>query len=54
LIDLLIINGFTSRSSIFDLFENFTNVGEGLQDLGQCSALRTYEQRGIFIVPQLL
>jgi hypothetical protein len=29
-------------------------AGEGLQNLGQCSALGTFEQGGIFIVPHLL
>jgi hypothetical protein len=28
--------------------------GEGLQNLGLCSALRAFEQGGIFIVPHLL
>jgi hypothetical protein len=31
-----------------------TITGEGLQNLGLCSALRTFEQGGIFIVPHLL
>jgi hypothetical protein len=29
-------------------------AGEGLQNLGLCSALRAFEQGGIFIVPHLL
>jgi hypothetical protein len=29
-------------------------TGEGLQNLGQCSALRAFQQGGIFIVPHLL
>jgi hypothetical protein len=29
-------------------------AGEGLQNLGLCSALRAFEQAGIFIVPHLL
>jgi hypothetical protein len=33
---------------------NVTTVGEGLQNLGLCSALRAFEQGGIFIVPYLL
>jgi hypothetical protein len=31
-----------------------TIFGEGLQNLGLCSALRAFEQGGIFIVPHLL
>jgi hypothetical protein len=31
-----------------------TITGEGLQNLGLCSALRAIEQGGIFIVPHLL
>jgi hypothetical protein len=35
--------------------EYFTYItGEGLQNLGLCSALRAFEQGGIFIVPHLL
>jgi hypothetical protein len=29
-------------------------AGEGLQNLGLCSALRAFKQGGIFIVPHLL
>jgi hypothetical protein len=46
IIDWLIICCFTSRSRIFHL--------EGLQNLGLCSALRAFEQGGIFIMPHLL
>jgi hypothetical protein len=31
-----------------------TIAGEGLQNLGLCSALMAFEQGGIFIVPHLL
>jgi hypothetical protein len=31
-----------------------TIAGEGLQNLGLCSALRAFEQGGIFIVAHLL
>jgi hypothetical protein len=31
-----------------------TITGEGPQNLGLCSALRAFEQGGIFIVPHLL
>jgi hypothetical protein len=31
-----------------------TITGEGLPNLGLCSALRAVEQEGIFIVPHLL
>jgi hypothetical protein len=52
--DWLIIYDFTSRSRIFHLYGDVTIAGEGLQNLGLCSALRTFEQGGIFIVPHLL
>jgi hypothetical protein len=45
---------FTSRSRIFHLYEDVTIAGEGLQNLGLCSALMAFEQGGIFIVPYLL
>jgi hypothetical protein len=53
LIDWLIIYGFTSRSRIFHLYGDVTIAGEGLQNLGLCSALMAIEQGGIFIVPHL-
>jgi hypothetical protein len=43
-----------SRSRIFHLYGDVTIAGEGLQKLGLCSALRAFEQGGIFIVPHLL
>ena len=48
LIDWLIIHCFTSRSRIFHLYGDVTITGEGLQNLGLCSALRAFEQGGIF------
>jgi hypothetical protein len=36
------------------IYGDVTIAGEGLQNLGLCSALRAFEQRGIFIVPHLL
>jgi hypothetical protein len=36
------------------IYGNFTIAGKGLQNLGLCSALRAFEQGGIFIVPHLL
>jgi hypothetical protein len=55
LLDLImIIYYFTSRSRIFHLYGDVTITGEGLQNLGLCSALRAFEQGGIFIVPHLL
>jgi hypothetical protein len=33
---------------------SITITSEGLQKLGQCSALGAFEQGGIFIVPHLL
>jgi hypothetical protein len=50
----LIIYGFTSRSRIFHLYGDVTIAGEGLQNLGLCSALRAFEQGGIFIMPHML
>jgi hypothetical protein len=41
-------------SRIFHLYGDVTIIGEGLQNLGLCSALRAFEQGGIFIVPHLL
>jgi hypothetical protein len=55
ILDWLIIYCFTSRSRIFHLYGDvITIAGEGLQNLGLCSALRAFEQGGIFIVPHLL
>jgi hypothetical protein len=45
---------FTSCSRIFHLYGEVTITGEGLQNLDLCSALRAFEQGGIFIVPHLL
>jgi hypothetical protein len=50
----MIIYGFMSRSRIFHLYGDVTIAGEGQQNLGLCSALRVFEQGGIFIVPHLL
>jgi hypothetical protein len=36
------------------LYGDVTIAGEGLQNLGNCSTLRAFEQGGIFIVPHLL
>jgi hypothetical protein len=52
--DWLIVYGFTSRSRNFHLYGDVTTAGEGLQNLGLCSALRAFEQGGIFIVPHAL
>jgi hypothetical protein len=48
------IDWFTSRTKFFHLYGDVTIAGEGLQNLGLCSALRAFEQGGIFIVPHLL
>jgi hypothetical protein len=42
--------------TVYVPLKNFslTIVGEGLQNLGLCSALRAFEEEGIFIVPHLL
>jgi hypothetical protein len=50
----LVIYGFTFRSRIFHWYGDVTIAGEGLQNLGLCSALRAFEQGWIFIVPHLL
>jgi hypothetical protein len=50
----LIVYGFTSRSRIFHLYGDVAIAGEGQQNLSLCSALRAFEQRGIFIVPHQL
>jgi hypothetical protein len=39
---------------IFHLYGDVTIAGEGLQNVGLCSALKAFEQGGIFIVPHLL
>jgi hypothetical protein len=54
MIDWFIIYRFTSRSRIFHLYGDVTIAGEGLQNFGLCSALRAFEQGGIFIVSHLL
>jgi hypothetical protein len=41
----------TSRSRIFHLYGEVIIAGEDLQNLGLCSALRAFEQGGVFIVP---
>jgi hypothetical protein len=51
---VLFIFCFTSRSRIVHLYGDVTITREGLQNLGLCSALRAFEQGGIFIVPHLL
>jgi hypothetical protein len=40
--------------TFFHLYGDVTIAGEGLQNLGLCSALWAIEQGGIFIVPHLL
>jgi hypothetical protein len=54
MIDWLIIYGFTSRWRIIHSYGEVTIAGEGLQNLGICSAFRAFEHGGIFIVPHLL
>jgi hypothetical protein len=44
----LFIYCFKSRSRIFHLHRDVTIAGEGLQNLGLCSSLRTFEQEGMF------
>jgi hypothetical protein len=38
---------------MFYLYGDVTIAGEGLQNLGLCSALRVFQQGGILIVPHL-
>jgi hypothetical protein len=45
---------FASRSRIFHFYGDVTIAGEGLQNLGLCSALMAIEKGGIFIVPHLM
>jgi hypothetical protein len=45
---------FTSRSRIVHSDGDITIAGEGLQILGLSSALRAFDQGGIFIVPHVL
>jgi hypothetical protein len=52
--DSLIVYGFTSRSRIFHFYGDVTITVEELQNLSLCSALRAFEQGGIFFVPHLL
>jgi hypothetical protein len=52
--DWLIIYCFMSRSRIFHLYGDITIASKGLQNVGLCSALRAFEQGGIFIMPHLL
>jgi hypothetical protein len=44
------IHYFTSCSRIFQLYGDVTITGEGLHNLGLCSALRAFEHGGIFIM----
>jgi hypothetical protein len=52
--DAWLIYCFTSRSRIFHLYGDVTTTGEGLQNLGLCSALRAFVLGGNFIVTHLL
>jgi hypothetical protein len=45
---------FTSLSRIFHFYGDVTITGEGLQNLGLCSALKAFEQGGILVVAHLL
>ena len=50
----IFVFGLPSPLRIFHLYGDVTIAGEGLQNLGLCSALRAFEQGGIFIVQHLL
>jgi hypothetical protein len=54
LLPILTFYGFTPPLRIFHLYRDVTITGEGLQNLGLCSALKAFEQGRIFIVPHLL
>jgi hypothetical protein len=45
---------FLPTQEFFTYMETSPIAGEGLQNLGLFSALRAFEQGGIFIVPHLL
>jgi hypothetical protein len=44
----------TVGSTLVHLYGDVTIASDGLQNLVVCSALRAFEQGGIFIVPHLL
>jgi hypothetical protein len=52
LIDYLLF--YVPLKNISLVYGDVTITGEGLQNLGLCSALRAFEQDGIFIMPHLL
>jgi hypothetical protein len=55
LVGWLVVYCFTSRSRVFHYKYGYVTItDEGLQNLGLCSALRAFEQGGIFSVPHLL
>jgi hypothetical protein len=54
LIDYLQFYVRLKHFSFIILYGDITIAGEGLQNLGLCSALWAFEQGGIFIVPHLL
>jgi hypothetical protein len=54
LIDCLLIYVLQASQEHFTYYGDATIAGEGLQNLDLCSALRAFEQGGIFIVPHLL
>jgi hypothetical protein len=52
LIDYLVF--YVPLKNISLIYGDVTITGEGLQNLDLCSALKAFEQGGIFIVPHLL
>jgi hypothetical protein len=50
----IVIDYFHSRIFHLHVYGDVTITGEGLQNLGLCSALRAFEQEEIFILPHLL
>jgi hypothetical protein len=57
---MLVVGRLIDYLLFYDALKNFSliwrrhHAGEGLQNLGLCSALRAFEQGGIVIVPHLL
>jgi hypothetical protein len=51
---LIDYSGFYVPLKNISLNGDVATAGEGLQNLGLCSALRAFEQAGIFIVSHLL
>jgi hypothetical protein len=53
-INIISLLFYVLLESLTHMEGDVTYAGEGLSNLGLCSALRAFEQGGIFIVPHLL